>query len=455
MPPDRQPPEKMMFQLNLRRRGISEQRVLRAMDSVPRDAFVEPADRDEAWRDTALGIACGQTISQPFVVAYMTERLELRDDHRVLEIGTGSGYQAAILSRLCRGVVTIERFRVLVYTNVLKHYIESAFPLLDLPPENVLTFDDWCLQWHKAIIRGRTPWNTEERRPDFAEIRRAVAERLTSVREPLFDFVLIDEGQDLEPEVFKLLCAISRHVTVCLDHKQQIYNHRSSEALILSALGIRKRNINLLEGFRCSPYLVRLAAELIDDAAERESFTNQGRVAPQQKETPLLCYTSGDDEMSRLEKVIRERQLVGDRIAILFPTQRKLYGFAKALRERGLELETQKELDFSTSKPKMITYYSAKGLTFDTVLMPRLVIDSAWKMMESRALKLLFVGITRATRWVYFSASEFDQLPALSRLLPLADSGDLTIQRDGKDSGPLPTSGRSKPSPSAPDLGFL
>ncbi|MBS0528275.1 MAG: protein-L-isoaspartate(D-aspartate) O-methyltransferase [Proteobacteria bacterium] len=113
MSPDRQPPEKMMFQLSLRRRGISEQRVLRAMDAIPREAFVEPADRDNAWRDTALGIACGQTISQPFVVAYMTERLELRDDHRVLEIGTGSGYQAAILSRLSRQVVTIERFRTL------------------------------------------------------------------------------------------------------------------------------------------------------------------------------------------------------------------------------------------------------------------------------------------------------------------------------------------------------
>jgi protein-L-isoaspartate(D-aspartate) O-methyltransferase len=114
MPPvDRPPPEKMMFQLSLRRRGISDQRVLRAMDSIPRDVFVEEADRDDAWLDTALGIACGQTISQPFVVAYMTERLELRDDSRVLEIGTGSGYQAAILSHLCREVLTIERFRVL------------------------------------------------------------------------------------------------------------------------------------------------------------------------------------------------------------------------------------------------------------------------------------------------------------------------------------------------------
>ncbi len=110
------PPEKMMFQLGLRRRGISDQAVLRAMEEVPREVFVEPADRADAYRDSALGIACGQTISQPFVVAYMTEQLQLQKGQRVLEIGTGSGYQAAILSRLCRQVLTIERYRTLADT---------------------------------------------------------------------------------------------------------------------------------------------------------------------------------------------------------------------------------------------------------------------------------------------------------------------------------------------------
>lgn len=113
MSPAENPPEKMLFQLALRRRGISDQAVLRAMEEVPRDVFVEPADRDAAWRDTALGIACGQTISQPFVVAYMTEQLQLRPQHRVLEIGTGSGYQAAVLARLCKEVLSVERFRTL------------------------------------------------------------------------------------------------------------------------------------------------------------------------------------------------------------------------------------------------------------------------------------------------------------------------------------------------------
>jgi protein-L-isoaspartate(D-aspartate) O-methyltransferase len=128
-----EPPEKMMFQLNLRRRGISNQTVLRAMEEVPREMFVTAADREHAYRDSALGIACGQTISQPFVVAYMTEQLHLQKHHKVLEIGTGSGYQAAILSRLCGHVFTIERYRTLADSARARleklgyHNIEVAF----------------------------------------------------------------------------------------------------------------------------------------------------------------------------------------------------------------------------------------------------------------------------------------------------------------------------------------
>jgi protein-L-isoaspartate(D-aspartate) O-methyltransferase len=105
--------ERMEFLLGLRRRGIADQAVLRAMDEVPRGQFVEPDFAGRAYADQALPICCGQTISQPYVVAYMSEQLGLRPHHRVLEIGTGSGYQAAVLSRLAREVVTVERYRTL------------------------------------------------------------------------------------------------------------------------------------------------------------------------------------------------------------------------------------------------------------------------------------------------------------------------------------------------------
>jgi protein-L-isoaspartate(D-aspartate) O-methyltransferase len=108
--------ERMEFQLALRRRGISDQAVLRAMDQVPREHFVAPEFIESAYADHALPIACGQTISQPYVVAYMTEQLQVEPQHRVLEVGSGSGYQAAILSRLAREVVSVERYRTLAET---------------------------------------------------------------------------------------------------------------------------------------------------------------------------------------------------------------------------------------------------------------------------------------------------------------------------------------------------
>ena len=90
-------------------REIPDSRVLDAIASVPRERFVRPADRHVAYEDVALGIASGQTISQPTIVAIMVQEMEIRRFDRVLEIGTGSGYQAAILGELAREVVTVER----------------------------------------------------------------------------------------------------------------------------------------------------------------------------------------------------------------------------------------------------------------------------------------------------------------------------------------------------------
>ncbi len=100
--------------LRLRGQGISDRAVLRAIESVPRTLFVPENCRDYAYADKALPIACGQTISAPSVVGLMTAALDVCDRHSVLEIGTGSGYQAAVLSRLARRVTTVERFRTLV-----------------------------------------------------------------------------------------------------------------------------------------------------------------------------------------------------------------------------------------------------------------------------------------------------------------------------------------------------
>ncbi len=102
-----------MVERQLRRRGIHDERVLAAMATVPRELFLPEDQRRRAYRDGAVRIGEGQTMSQPWIVACMAQLLELNGAEKVLEVGTGSGYAAAVLSRLCREVVTIERYESL------------------------------------------------------------------------------------------------------------------------------------------------------------------------------------------------------------------------------------------------------------------------------------------------------------------------------------------------------
>ncbi len=104
---------KIELVMALRNQGIRDTRILAAIERTPRQRFVPGAFQPQAYDDSSLPIECGQTISQPFVVAYMTEKLNPSDRDKVLEIGTGSGYQTAVLAQLCRRVYTMERYRTL------------------------------------------------------------------------------------------------------------------------------------------------------------------------------------------------------------------------------------------------------------------------------------------------------------------------------------------------------
>ena len=117
---------KIRLIMQLRRSGVTETAVLAVIERLPREAFVPRSFLDQAYEDMALPIGSGQTISQPLVVAMMTQALELHDRLKVLEVGTGSGYQAAVLSRLVRRVYTIERHRALL------HDAEARFHQLGL-----------------------------------------------------------------------------------------------------------------------------------------------------------------------------------------------------------------------------------------------------------------------------------------------------------------------------------
>ncbi|MEM9716415.1 MAG: protein-L-isoaspartate(D-aspartate) O-methyltransferase [Pseudomonadota bacterium] len=107
------PSLRMQFMLTLRNKGLTDREVLSAIEQVPRHEFIEGHFQKHAYEDIALPIACGQTISQPSVVCHMTQALLVNKRHKVLEIGTGSGYQAAVLSKLARRVYSIERHKSL------------------------------------------------------------------------------------------------------------------------------------------------------------------------------------------------------------------------------------------------------------------------------------------------------------------------------------------------------
>lgn len=357
--------------------------------------------------------------------------------------GPGSGktmvlvYRAQFLSKKYK--TSPARYRILVYTNILKDYIKSALNLLDLPEDNVLVFANWCHLFHEKYI-GRVPWNKSENVPDFRLTQLNVKDYILSGRIdlPIYDFLMVDEGQDLDKDAFQIISRLAAHVTVCMDDKQQIYETGISSSEIISALGIRRTNISFIEAFRVCPYIVKLASHFIPTKSEREAFEHQNRLPQVEKETPMF-YLARDFENERemLVSKIGERLLKNDRIVVLFPTNRQLYGFAMGMKEHGLDVEIPRKyrsrnengLNFSSSLPKLMTYFGAKGLTFDAVFMPRLLSQSFERFSEARVEKLLFVGITRATKWVYLSTIDGNSLPALDRLIQLEQSGSFSVVR--------------------------
>ena len=159
-PDSKEPPERDMrlakLVLGLRSQGVTDPAVLTAIERTPRDLFTPDLFKDRSWEDSARPIACGQTISQPYIVGLMTQALTLEPRARVLEIGTGSGYQTSVLSRLSRLVYTVERYRTLLRA------AEARFDILQIT--NVITrfgdgFQGWAEQapFDRILVTAAAP----------------------------------------------------------------------------------------------------------------------------------------------------------------------------------------------------------------------------------------------------------------------------------------------------------
>ena len=384
--------------------------------------------------------------------------------HRVVIGGPGSGKTQILLHRARFLVDSFhtapDRFRLFVFTNGLKNYLRPALADLGLPEDNVSTFDHWCRTWYQEHIAPRLPWDTVRRCPDFDAIRRAVADRAAS-GPPLFDFLMVDEGQDLPEDVFALLSRISRHITVCLDPHQQLYDSGASLTAILRQLERPRPDFILATGFRVCPYLIEIAARFLPDPAARLAFLNQPRPPQSERETPVLSLPdSFESDRSLLHLLVRERQLKGDRIGILLAQNKHVFGCARHLLEAGIPIEVPQQKspnppfpphDFSSPLPKLMSFHSAKGLSFDSVFMPGLSPATFPHTPTTRLQHLLFVATTRATRWCFFSSPAFHPLPLLiDSLTPLTTTGHLTLLHPDTRSAPNPAGTIHSPPPPPP-----
>lgn len=348
------------------------------------------------------------------------------EGHRLIVGGPGSGKTQVLLHRAAylrsRFHVSPERFRIFVYTRALKAYIRAALFLLDIPEDCVVTLDSWCADYWNRNIRKKKPRAANGKSTDFALVREGVRKDLevSAERRGCLDFIMVDEAQDLDANGLAIVRLASKHVTACLDANQQIYERGSGEEQVADALGLSRRNVSFLDSFRCNTEIAALAARFIAGAAEREAFLRQVRIPPPEREQPLVFIAKDfEEERARLIEVVRVRLAKGDRVGILLPQRRMVFGFAKALAEAGIETETPDKLDFSSHRPKLMPFPSGKGLTLDSVLIPRVVPYSFLKVSPARLDRLLFVGLTRAQRWAYLStvADTSQVFEPVSRLL--------------------------------------
>ena len=334
--------------------------------------------------------------------------------HKAIVGGPGAGKTLVLLHRLNllfhRSGKNSDAVRLFVYTNTLKQFIQAGNDMLDVPDECISTFDKWCADTYRVQVNQRLP--TRDHKPDFEAIRAGVFSAIESGKlpTPIFDCVLIDEAQDMDIGAIEILKRLARHITVCMDGKQQLYDDRMSESEALKRLGLSHHNAALLAAFRCNPMVTELAAQFIPDETRRQEFMRQASNLEMDRSRPLFFVADNfPEEAAHLIEMVKLRLSYGDSIAVLFPKQSQVHGFATGLREAGIDVEVQQRdapIDFSSPIPKLMTYHQAKGLSFDSVFLPRLNQSSFPGEMSKRIGHLCFVGVSRAVKWVYMSGNK-------------------------------------------------
>jgi superfamily I DNA/RNA helicase len=387
----------------------------------------------------------------PFVQLTDAQRRAVQlspERHRIFSGPPGSGKSMVLLHR---AAFLRDRFRipeksmaVFVYTKALRRYLRQEAPLLGLDPQTVNTFDSWC--WHKAReIRVREAFRKD---PDFSTIREKLARFFEAEKRVLFDAVLVDEGQDLDEPAYRILRTVARHVTVCTDPNQRIYDRGSSDGEIARWLGLDPSRVAFLDAFRCSPLVSQLASLYLASPESREQFLRQVRQGQGEREVPVLFVASSQgEERERVVSVAKTRLARGERVGILVPSKSFFRPLEQEAARQGLGIAAWEEAEGEGPGVVVLTYHAAKGLVFDSVLLPGIWPGALRHGDEGAWERLLFVGITRARRWVFLATQASPGSQLFAPLVRLSKSPVVEIQRGACERPPAPS-----PSSSPDDL---
>lgn len=372
------------------------------------------------------------------------------DSHRVIVGGPGSGKTLVLLHRFSylyqRKAAQVDTCRMFVFTTTLKDFIKSALPDVGVPEDLVTTFDKWCVDVYKTHINAKLPRRLVGKlnQPDFAAIRTAVHESVTKqgLLRHHYDFIVVDEGQDLTEQAVEIVASVARHVTVAMDGKQQLYDEGVAEDGILKALRLKRQNVSLIAGFRCNPMVTELAAQFLPTAQHKEEFRLQSRSANGDRQRPLLLVAPDwETEKKRISELMRMRFAQGDSLGILLPRKKLVHGYATGFLELGIDVvaDSRGGVEFGDPRPKILTYHEAKGLTFDSVFLPRLDTGAFTQNLLRRLMPMMFVGISRAVRWACLSTLEGRIIPPVKEILSLGELNYVEVQKISTD----PASGQS------------
>ena len=347
-------------------------------------------------------------------------------------------HRAAYLAETCN--VSSESFRIFVFTDMAREYVKPFLKYLDLPEKTTATLDQWCRLFYEHYVSRDLPRTYKNLRIDYSMIREQVLSVLKEKKElrNKLEFALVDDAQDLPPEGFEILRLAARHITVFGDFQQKIMENETSERIIREILRLEPRKEVLAGVYRNTPQVAWLASYFISDVALRRDFLDQISSSQKVKEQPFFYIAPLlEREIELMAETVQMRQSMNEKVGIIVPTDRLLHDTAEKLMKKRVRVEKVTErdaqnvihepYDFGTLVPKITTYQKAKGLTFDTVFLPRLVEDAFSNIQGEIRQKMLYVGITRARQWVYLSTVKGNEIKEVSILKAAKADGHLLI----------------------------